>query len=207
MSQMGVLGTSEQPPVAVQSTHLWAVVSHLSFLPEHPESSTQSTHVAVVGSHWFSPPVQPVLSAGSQSEQRPWRVPVDAQAPACFAWQRVFAFAAPLQATHWFDSHKGAAGFVQSVSARHSTQAPGVPVQKRDVPVPEHGADAPQRQPRALHVFESVELQATPQAMHWLALVAMHVGNPLRSQQSWSEPQPAESNGSQAPHCPSAAPV
>ncbi len=50
-SQIGVVGTSAQPPVDVQSTHLCAVVSHLSFFPEQPASLTQSTHVAVVGSH------------------------------------------------------------------------------------------------------------------------------------------------------------
>jgi len=128
------------------------------------------------------------------------RAPEDAQAPACFAWQRPFAFAAPSQATHWFDSHRGAVGSVQSVSARHSTQDPGLPVQKRAVPVPEHGAEDPQRQPRAVHVLERVGLQPTPQAVHWVGLVATQVGTPLRSQHTWSEEQPPESVGSQAPH-------
>lgn len=83
-SQMGVAGVSAHPPAAVQSTHVCVEVSHLSFLPEQPESSTQPTHVAVVGSHWFDP-AQPVSSFGSQSAQRPFRDPVEAQAPACFA--------------------------------------------------------------------------------------------------------------------------
>ena len=112
----------------------------------------------------------------------------------------MFALATPLQATHWFESHRGAAGSVQSSSARHSTHEPGLPVQKRDVPVPEHGADAPQRHPRDVQVFASVGLQATPQPVHWLALVAMHVGTPLRSQHSSSLVHPAESVGSHAPH-------
>ncbi len=112
----------------------------------------------------------------------------------------MFAFAALSQATHWFDSHKGAAGSVQSVSARHSTQDPGLPVQNREVPVPEHGADEPQRHPRSVHVLESVGLQATPQPVHWVALVATQVGTPLRSQHTWSVEQPPESVGSHAVH-------
>ncbi len=51
ISQIGVDGVSEQPPLGVQSTHLFVVVSHLSFLPEHAASLTQSTHAADVGSH------------------------------------------------------------------------------------------------------------------------------------------------------------
>jgi hypothetical protein len=81
---MGVAGVSAHPPVGVQSTQVFVEVSHLSFLPEQPESSTQPTQVAVDGSHWFDP-VQPALFFGSQSAQRPFREPVEAQAPACFA--------------------------------------------------------------------------------------------------------------------------
>ena len=103
VSQTGVAGTSWQPPVAVQSTHLFADASHLSFLPEHPESSTQSTQVAVVGSHWFSPPEpQPALAAGSQSAQRPLRAPVVAHwgVLADLAAQRAAAPDAVSQPTH-----------------------------------------------------------------------------------------------------------
>lgn len=119
----------------------------------------------------------------------------------------MFALTTPLQATHWFEAHRGAVGSVQSVSARHSTHEPGVPVQKRAVPVPEQGAVVPQRHPRPLQVFASVGLQATPQPVHSLALVPTHVGTPPRSQQSSSAAQPAESVGSHAPHCPSSVPV
>jgi hypothetical protein len=89
---------------------------------------------------------------------------------------------------------------VQSVSARHWTHEPGDPVQKRVVPVPEQGADVPQRHPRDVQAFETVGSQATPHPVHWLALVAVQVGTPLRSQHSSSVVQPAESEGSHAPH-------
>ena len=89
---------------------------------------------------------------------------------------------------------------MQSPSARHSTHEPGDPVQKRAVPVPEQGAELPQRHPRPVQVFASVGLHATPQPVHSLALVPTQVGTPPRSQQSSSAAQPAESAGSQAPH-------
>ena len=108
--------------------------------------------------------------------------------------------ATPSQATHWFDSHKGAAALLQSVSARQATHEPGVPVQKSDVPCPEQGPDAPQPHARAVHVFESVGLHVTPQAVHSLALVATQVATPPRSQHSWSEVQPAWFVGLQLPH-------
>jgi hypothetical protein len=135
---------------------------------------------------------------------RPLRAPTVAHSgvAADFAAQRAAAEAAVSQPTHWFDSQSGAVGSVQSESALHSTHDPGDPTQKRDVPVPEHGAELPHWQPRSAHEFATTALHATPHAVHWVALTAAHEATPLRSQHSELSSQPSESAGLQAPHWP-----
>jgi hypothetical protein len=104
-------------------------------------------------------------------------------------------------------SHRGAAALPQSPSLRHSTHAPGDPVQNFSVPVPEHWAPLPQRHPRFEHPFASVELHAVLHAVHCEALVPAHVGTPvLSSQHSSLLEQPAESDGLHAPHSPTCDP-
>ncbi len=200
-TQTGVVGTSPQPPVASQSTHLCVLVLQRSSVPEQPPLSTQSTHVAVAGSHWFSVlSVQPAFEPGSQLEHRPERAPVVAQAVfACFAAQRAFDEAAWLQATQAAFSHSGAAALVQSASLRHSAQPDAT--QKRAVPDPEQAPLEPQPQARFVHVFVSAGSHPPlAHAVHWAALVGVHRATPPLSQHSWSFVHPLESPGSQAPH-------
>ncbi len=199
-----------QPPVALQSTHLFVAVLHLSFVPLQPPSSMQSTQVAVSGSHWPELPQPVPVPDGSQSAHRPFSAPFCEQAGVLldFARQRASGVAAASQATHWPASHSGAAALAQSPSLRHSLHDPGDPTQNFSVPLPLHAAPPPQAQPRFVQPLANVELHAAPHAAHCDALVGTQAGVPeVPSQQSSLFEQPMESAGSHAAQAPFWAPV
>jgi hypothetical protein len=133
-------------------------------------------------------------------------VPLLAQAPfpPSFVAHRADPVVTPeaVHATHLLPWQSGAPALVQSVSEPHSTQAPGLPRQKRVVPVPEHGAPVPHRHPRFVQVFASVALQPEPHEAHDATLVPMHPGTPEVSQQRLEVEQPPLSEGSHAAHWP-----